>query len=184
MFPKAYQGKNHEIIGSHILSVLKAISMPQSTLGKDVMEKVDQVRPDVWYPIELLIEVMQRLFESTGAAGTRRLGRELFKASHAEEAKKHLHSARDLVYAFDQLYNQANRGKGIGGWKVLSFEPGRAELEKTTPHLCFLEEGIWLEAMKTLGIVASVTQPRCIHAGDDTCAFLVTSVVRDQRWTG
>lgn len=88
------------------------------------------------------------------------------------------------MYGFDDMYRHANRGTDIGGWKVLSFEPGRAEMEKTTPHVCYMEEGIFLEALNTIEVGATVTQPRCIYKGADACTFLGTSHVRDQRWTG
>jgi hypothetical protein len=40
------------------------------------------------------------------------------------------------------MYHHANRGTGIGGWKVLRFDAGYAELEKMTPHHCVMEQGI------------------------------------------
>jgi hypothetical protein len=47
-------------------------------------------------------------------------------------------SARYVVYGIDDFYHFSNRGRNIGGWLVLRFEPGHAELFKTTPHHCLL----------------------------------------------
>ena len=38
---------------------------------------------------------------------------------------------------------------------MLGFEPGKAELEKTTPHHCVMEEGIFSAALLALVIDTS-----------------------------
>ena len=64
------------------------------------------------------------------------------------------------------------------------FRPGVPVLEKTTPHLCALEEGILLEALHTVGAESLITQTQCMQRGDDVCVFEIHSAVRDQRWMG
>jgi hypothetical protein len=182
--PKGYLGQNHETIGSDILSVLRATSIPQSTLGPDLMDRLAGVQPDGWYPIELMLDLMDRLLTVSGPLGIRRMGRELFKLTHAEALRQAAPSARTIMYGFNDMYHRANRGTGIGGWKVISFEPGRAEMQKTTPHVCFMEEGIFLEALSTVGVGATITQPQCIRNGADACTLVVTSHIRDERWSG
>ena len=92
-------------------------------------------------------------------------------------------SAHQLVHGFDGIYRSVNRGQAIGGWTVLSFEPGLAVMEKTTPHHCVMEEGI-LKAMRTLGIRIEVSQKQCFRKGADACRFVLQSPVTDSRWTG
>lgn len=87
-----------------------------------------------------------------------------------------------MLGGFDGLYNRANRGEAIGGWKVLAFKPGCARLEKTTPHHCALEEGIVTAALACVGVPATVSQEQCFRRGADSCIFVMTSVVVDQRW--
>ncbi|MGV3619250.1 MAG: hypothetical protein ACO1OB_00455, partial [Archangium sp.] len=76
------------------------------------------------------------------------------------------------------------RGQNIGGWKVTKFKPGVAVLEKTTPHLCALEEGILLEALHTIGADSLIVQNKCRMRGDALCEFEIRSSVRDDRWMG
>lgn len=182
--PKGYVGKDHETIGSDILAVLGAVSMPRTTLGPKMVEELEGIEPDRWYPITLMLELMERLSERSGPTGLRRMGRELFRRSHQENARKVIHSARDLLHGMDALYRNANRGTAIGGWKVLSFEPGRAELEKATPHHCVMEEGIIGEALAMVGVPATISQRECLREGADACVFVVESGVADARWGG
>lgn len=83
---------------------------------------------------------------------------------------------------FDGIYRRANRGEEIGGWRILEFSPGKARLEKTTPHHCVLEEGIVSAALACVGVPATVTQASCFLSGADACVFVVNSVVTDSRW--
>jgi hypothetical protein len=47
-----------------------------------------------------------------------------------------------------------------------------------------MEEGILLAAMGVLMIPAVIEQPRCFRRGAQSCTFVVTSPVVDQRWSG
>jgi hypothetical protein len=89
-----------------------------------------------------------------------------------------------VIFGIDRLYHRANRGEGIGGWEVKQFRPGVAVLEKTTPHLCALEEGILLEALHTVGAESLIAQSKCMQRGDDVCLFEIHSTIRDHRWMG
>ena len=159
--PKDYVGRNHETLGSDVLAVLKAVTLPERTLGPDLAKRLGAVRADAWYPIGLLLEL-----------------------SHVEDVRANVHSAHQLLNGFDAIYKRVNRGEGIGGWKVLVIEPGHAVLEKTTPHHCKVEEGIIEEAMRTLGIRVEVSQSQCFRKGADACHFVLRSPVTDTRWTG
>jgi predicted hydrocarbon binding protein len=66
----------------------------------------------------------------------------------------------------------------------VSFTPGRAELEKNTPHHCVVEEGILLGAMAALTIPVVIEQPRCFRRGAPACTFIITSSIVDRRWGG
>jgi hypothetical protein len=180
--PKGYLGRGHETIGSDILAVFGVVGMPKQTLGESLHSRLVGVKPDGWYPIELLLELMETLEEKVGNNGLRQMGRKLFIASHQVHVKKMAKSAADVLYAFDDLYGRANRGTEIGGWAVLSFGKGKAQLEKTTPHHCVMEEGLTAEALNCLGIPATVTQERCFRQGADSCLFTISSFVTDERW--
>ena len=182
--PRDYVGTRHETLGSDILAILKAVTLPERTLGADLHRRLSEVRPDRWYPISLLLEALEALELKLGAFGLRHVGWELFKLSHAEAFRQNVTSARQLVHGFDGIYRNVNRGPAIGGWTVLSFEPGLAVMEKTTPHHCVMEEGIIEEAMRTLGIRVEVSQRQCFLKGADACQFVLRSPVTDQRWTG
>lgn len=182
--PRNYVGLDHQTIGSDILAVVKAVHLPERVFGPELAAKLQTVKPQEWYPISLLLDGLAKLDEKLGTYGLRSVGWELFKLSHAEAFRKVASSARDLVYGMDQMYHYANRGTGIGGWKVLAFSSGHAELEKTTPHHCVMEEGILEEALRTLGIRADVSQKSCFRKGADACHYVITSPITDQRWTG
>lgn len=180
--PKGYVGKNHETIGSDLMAVLAVVSMPQQTLGTALHSRLSDVKAEGWYPIELLLELMTTLDARVGKNGLRQMGRKLFQLSHEAHVTKTFSSAAQILGGFDALYHRANRGEGIGGWKLLSWEPGRARLEKTTPHHCALEEGIVMAALNCVNVPGSVSQEQCLRDGADCCILNITSVVRDGRW--
>lgn len=181
--PRGYVGQSHETIGSDILAVFGVVGMPKQTLGDEFVGRLQQVRADGWYPIELLIELMETLEQKLGPNALRQMGRKLFQASHQAHVQAHLKTAADVLYGFHGLYLNANRGKDIGGWRMLSFGKGVAKFEKTTPHHCVMEEGIVTEALNCLGIPASVTQEQCFRKGADCCVFVASSFIADEkRW--
>jgi hypothetical protein len=182
--PKGYVGTQHETIGSDILSVLKVCTMPYQVLGADLAERLRKVEANKWYPIQLLLEAMDVLAERVGYAGLLQMGRALFRLSHEESVRQVARSAGDIVFGLDGMYRNANRGEQIGGWRVLAFSPGFAKLEKTTPHHCWMEEGILAEAMRAVDVAAFVNQTECFRKGADACLYTITSLIQDQRWMG
>jgi len=182
--PRGYSSTNHETIGSDILAVVAAIRLPDQVLGAEMVQKLRAVKPDGWYPIATLLDAMDRLYERVGRFGLLQMGRKLFEMSHAKKFKQMARSAGDLVYGINEMYNFANRGQGIGGWHVAIFQPGHAELVKSTPHHCVMEEGILSEALRTLDIPSTVTQSLCMREGADYCRYVIRSPINDEKWMG
>lgn len=180
--PRGYVGSGHETIGSDILAVFGVVSMPKQTLGESLHRRLQAVTAEGWYPIELLLELMDTLDAKLGPNALRQMGRKLFQASHEVHVKAVAKSAADILYGFDDLYGRANRGADIGGWAVQAFGKGIARLDKTTPHHCALEEGIIAAALNCVGVPASVSQEACFRKGADSCVFVVSSFVTDVRW--
>jgi hypothetical protein len=182
--PKGYVGRDHETIGSDLLAVLAILKMPEQVLGAEEVEKLTAVEPNKWYPVGWMLELMAKLDERVGHYGLVRMGRMLFKLSHEEKVRASAKSARDIVYALDGMYRHANRGGGIGGWKVLKFESGYAELEKTTPHHCAMEQGLISAAFSVVGCPVMVSQSECFRTGASACLYTLSSSVTDERWGG
>jgi hypothetical protein len=182
--PRGYLGIHHETIGSDILAVLHTLTFPRAVLGVDMVNRLEKIQPDGWYPISWLLELMEIVEQRVGTAGLLKLGRTLFHDSHEDYVVARAHSARDIVYGIDELYHRANRGRDIGGWQVLAFEPGRATLEKTTPHHCVMEEGILGAGLTVVGVLATVAQRECFRKGADACIYVVESAITDARWSG
>ncbi len=182
--PRGYTGRNHETIGSDILSVIKILKLPEQTLGDAEANKLRSVDPNGWYPIGWLLDLMDKLDSQLGHYSLLRMGRMLFKLSHEERLLEVARSARDVIYGIDGMYHHANRGTGIGGWRVLKFEAGHAELEKTTPHHCVMEQGILSAALSAVKCPGIVVQAACLRTGADACVFAVTSSFIDERWFG
>jgi len=183
--PKGYVGKGHETIGSDILSVAQILKLPVQTLGPERAAKLARVKSDQWYPIDDLLDLMDALESSVGSVGLVRMGRSIFDLSHKENLRKAASSARQVLHMFDDLYRYANRGERIGGWHVLKFEPGYAELENTTPHHCMMEQGILSAALAAVDCPSTVSQSKCIRTGGhDCCIFTVSSMFTDARWNG
>ncbi|MFZ5441909.1 MAG: hypothetical protein ACOZQL_18030 [Myxococcota bacterium] len=176
--------KNHQTIGSDILAVLHTLKYPEQVLGEAWVERLRALEPAAWYPIELLLELLQELVRRSGHASLVQMGRQLFRDSHQRRLTPELRSAGDVVFGIDGMYRHANRGDGIGGWEVVRFSPGLAVLKKTTPHHCALEEGILHEALSVVGASALIVQSRCAQQGAPWCEFELRSSVRDERWMG
>lgn len=182
--PKGYEGIEHETIGSDLLAVLASVSLPASVLPADLLERLNGVSPNGWYPIAWMLEINEALDAKLGRNGLRQMGRQLFRDTHAAAVRRTASSARDIIYGLDGMYHHANRGQFIGGWRVVDFVPGTARLEKTTPHHCVMEEGILAEALVTVGVPALVRQSACFREGADACTYEVSAPVYDARWTG
>jgi hypothetical protein len=182
--PKGYVGRQHETIGSDILSVLQILKLPEQVLGVEDCRRLRSVDPNGWYPIEWLLDLMERLDQTLGHYGLVRMGRTLFEMSHKERVLQVARSARDILYGIDAMYHYANRGSGIGGWKVLRFEPGYAELEKTTPHHCAMEQGILSSGLSAVGCPGQVAQRECFRQGAPCCIYTISSSFIDERWSG
>lgn len=182
--PRGYIGTRHETIGSDILAVLRALTLPEQILGAAAVRDLETIDPDGWYPIGKMLDFMAIIERTVGDVGLRKVGRTLFKLSHEERLKEVARSARDVIYGIDGMYHHANRGVAIGGWRVRSFSPGAAELEKTTPHPCMLEEGILGAALRAVGAPATITQDACMRTGADHCLFVISSSITDARWMG
>lgn len=182
--PKGYTGQQHETLGSDILSVFRILKLPDQVLGKDEAERIRNIDPQGWYPIDWLLELMDILDKTLGYYGLVRMGRTLFDLSHRERVLQVASSARDILYGIDGMYHHANRGKGIGGWKVLRFEAGFAELEKTTPHHCVMEQGILFAALSAVKCPGMISQRECFRLGAEACVYTITSSLTDERWFG
>jgi hypothetical protein len=182
--PKGYLGTNHETIGSDIRAVLKILKLPEQILGKEDSVRLAAIDPKSWYPIELLLDLMTKLDREIGHYGLLRMGRALFNLSHEERVGKAATSARDIVYGINDMYRHSNRGRNIGGWEVLGFEPGNATLEKTTPHHCVMEQGILSAALSSVGCPCIVSQTKCFREGAEACHYVISSSFTDERWSG
>lgn len=183
-FPKGYRGIRHETIGSDVLALTHAVLMPEVVLGRERCESLRAIVSTTWYPIATLLEPLEYLDQRLGADSLRKIGQTLFALSHEERVRAALTCAEDVIYGIDTMYHAANRGKEIGGWRVVASVPGRAELEKTTPHHCVMEEGILEAALRTLQVPATIYQSECFRRGADACRFVITSHITDVRWSG
>ncbi|HEX3772914.1 MAG TPA: hypothetical protein VHV51_00550 [Polyangiaceae bacterium] len=182
--PKGYLGIDHETIGSDILAVLKILKLPEQILGVEDAARLAKIEPKGWYPIELMLDLMDKLDREVGHYGLLRMGRTLFNLSHETRVGQVADCARDIVYGIDDMYHFANRGRMIGGWHVLTFEPGNAVLEKTTPHHCVMEQGILSAALSAVGCPGIISQTKCFREGADSCHYVVSSSFTDERWNG
>ncbi|WP_394827393.1 hypothetical protein [Pendulispora albinea] len=163
---------------------MRTLSLPEQVLGGDEVRRLSDVRPERWYPIEWLLELMEKLDDRVGYYGLLRMGRMVFTLSHEKRVLASATSAHHIIHGLNDMYRHANRGTGIGGWKVLRFEPGHAELEKNTPHHCIMEQGILKAALAAVGAPSLVSQPTCFRRGDSVCIYTISSVIVDERWTG
>jgi hypothetical protein len=64
--PRGYTGRQHETIGSDILSVMRVLKLPEQVLGAEVCVRLKEVDPKAWYPIEWLLDLMDRLDKAVG----------------------------------------------------------------------------------------------------------------------
>lgn len=180
--PRGYHGEDHTTLGSDILAGLKILKLPEQVLGKAEADRLKTVQADGWYPIEWLLGLTEILEAHVGPYGLMQMGRKLFQISHKERVAQVAKTARAMLYGMDGMYHHTNRGRGIGGWKVLKFEPGLCNIEKNTAHHCLMEQGILTEALLTVGCACNVSQTQCFNDGADTCIYEITSAFADHRW--
>jgi hypothetical protein len=181
-WPRGYVGTNHETIGSSLLSVLQVLTLPDQVLGAEEVRRLQEVNPKQWYRVDWLLSLMDRLDRVAGHYGLMSMGRRRFELSHKKRLP--IRSARDIVYGIDNMYRFANRGQDIGGWKVLKFEPGFAELEKTTPHHCRMEQGLLAAALAEAKCPGIISQTQCFRQGADSCIYTISSAFTDVHWSG
>jgi hypothetical protein len=180
--PKGYVGADHETIGSSLLAVVQILKVPEQVIGTAELERLRAVDPKAWYPVAWLLSLMEQLDRAVGYYGLLSMGRRRFELSHATRVAPS--SARQVIHGIDEMYHYANRGKSIGGWQVLKFEPGYAELEKTTPHHCVMEQGILSAGLSAAKCPGIVTQSQCFRQGAESCIFTISSAFTDLRWSG
>jgi len=189
--PFGYVGVRHETLGTDILSVQQALTAlspnvrtANNILGAENLEYLATVKPDGWYPVDILLDLLEQLDAQLGRYGLIKIGRTLFKMTHEARLRETTRTGYEIVAGFDSMYRHANRGEQIGGWKVLRFDSTSAELEKTTPHHCAMEEGIFTQALSAVGVSAVVTQPTCFRKGAAACRFEITPVGGNEHWGG
>jgi hypothetical protein len=180
--PKGYLGVDHQVLGSDILSVLRILKMPEQVLGAEETKRLTDVDARAWYPVGWLIELMDTLDKHVGPYGLKRMGRALYEMSHQDFSVAK--SAREVLDALDDMYRHGNRGRHIGGWTVVRFERGYAEVDKTTPLHCMMEQGILSQALAGVGCPAVIGQSKCFREGADSCRFTIACPITDVRWTG
>ncbi len=187
--PRGYEGIDHLTIGSDLLAVrhaLAALTRAHHTanrlLGPVASGRLDQIQPDGWYPMGWLLEMMETMDQRIGRFALLKLGRTLFKLSHERRIAEVAGCGRDIVHGIDAMYRHANRGLGIGGWEVVSFDANCAVLDKTTPHHCMMEEGILSQAMTAVGSPAVISQTHCFREGADACRFVIVPAMQSAAW--
>jgi hypothetical protein len=181
-WPKGYAGIDHETSGSALLSVLQICPFPDEVLGTEEVQRLEEVDPEGWYPVAWLLSKTEKLERFAGSDGLLHLGRQRFQLSHQLRLPRS--SAKDVIYGIEEMYRFSNRGRSIGGFTVLDFRPGHAELEKTTPLHCAIEQGILLAALESVNCPATIAQTQCFRDGADSCIYTISSECRDERWSG
>lgn len=179
--PQGYVGANHETIGTDIISVLKTVNLPEITLGKELADRLRAVKPDQWYPISEMLTLLDRLDERLGSFHLKQVGWTIIQ-NVPPGGFSRFPTARALLEGMDETYRYNNRGDEIGHWRVVAFTPTHAELEKTTPHHCVMEEGIIEETLRVVGVSAKVQQTACFRKGAPLCHFRVEPRRPDERW--
>src|SRR5258706_998566 len=188
--PRGYVGINHETIGSDLLAVEHSLNhlvgrgdvgrgqarslVMQQILGPLALDRLTHVVPDGWYPIAWLLEVVEPVGSKLGRFGLIKMGRALFKLSHEQRVLREATSGHDIVRGIDAMYHHANRGQEIGGWRLVRFDETSAELEKTTPHHCAMEEGILAQALSAVGAPTFLTPREGFRPGADLCRLILT----------
>jgi hypothetical protein len=181
-WPRGYEEANHETIGASVLAVLHVLKAPEQVLGPETARTLRELDPKGWYPIGLLLGIMEKLERNVGHYGLVNLGRRWFELWRRN--REPLTSARDAIHGIDAMYRSANRGGQIGGWAITKLEPGYAEVEKTTPHHCVVEQGLLTAALTDAGCPSIIAQQRCVRQGADSCLYTLASTVDAERWLG
>lgn len=60
-FPRGYVGTNHETIGSDVIAVLATLRSPEEVLGTALYARLKDMKPDAWYPVSTLLDLLEHL---------------------------------------------------------------------------------------------------------------------------
>lgn len=181
-WPRGYEEASHETTGASVLAVLHILKTPEQVLGADTTTALRELDPKGWYPIGLLLGIMEKLDRNVGYYGLVSLGRRWFELWRKKQEPQS--SAPEAIEGIDRMYRSANRGRAIGGWKITKLETGYAEVEKTTPHHCVVEQGILTAALADAGCSSVIAQEWCLRQGADSCVYTMASTVSAERWLG
>lgn len=180
--PRGYEGWNHETLGSDLIATFAAVNAVDPRFSEHWMPLVKTLDAHGWYPIDVLLALGIAAEERFGSELLVRIGEEIFARSHAATFRSSAATVADVAYGIDGMYRAANRGKGLGGWRVIEFTEGRALIEKTTPHPCQIEEGILGAACATLSVPVAISQTQCVRHDHDACWFALRALGPTSHW--
>lgn len=160
------------MLGAAPRSVLAAL-LNRDTILADFPRKEELINIDAaaFYPIALYLELCSYLEERLGTYAFLRLGRKMGAAVMDRAFDTDAKTFDEAVAQIEGAHKLFCKPV-VGGFQIVTREPGKIALDCTTPYNCVLQEGMFYEIAIRYGAPnATVTHASCRRRGAAACRF-------------
>ncbi len=165
---------SQETRGTNILAVQSKIINPKMIFEGITDYNYDDVQPDKCYPMKKFTLLTDYIEEKLSVTLLKNIGTGIIPEMKKAGIFPNW-TAEEFLKAMPHVYLDANRGAGIGQWKVISEEKNHTVLENTTMHNCTLEERVLMGGLKAFGAkYMKINQTECMKKRDNRCLFDIT----------
>ena len=181
--PKAPQDAyaNMEVQGQSFIAILQGMDVVQARALRMLAEKgiSPPIQPEGWYPLPVLLAVLQTIIEQIGPATLKGIGR---RVPSTAPFPRDIDTLEKALRSIDTAYHATHRGQGhIGSYRYTPGPvPRSARVVSDTPYPCDLEMGI-VESLAdrfrpsdALGMRLEHTPEACRKRGDARCTYQLT----------
>lgn len=165
-----------EVLGRSVMCTVSALEMVRERATRMLAEKgLSPLRPDRWFPLDPLLQVLQDIQEQIGPSTVRSIGRKLPEMASFPADPGTLEEG---LRAIDVAYRKEHRGTGnIGAYRFELVGRRAGQLVSDTPYPCDLDLGI-IEAISdrcrprdALWVRIDHDPATCRRRGDLACTY-------------
>lgn len=167
-----------EVLGRAFLAILQGMDVVQARVMRMLAERgiSPPIRPEGWYPMPVLLALLQSIHEQIGPVTVKGIGRSIPSTA---PFPKDIDTLEKGLRSIDTAYNATHRGRGhIGAYRYQAGPgPRSARVVSDTPYPCDMEMGL-VEALAdqfrptdALGMRLEHAPGGCRKRGDKACTY-------------